>query len=122
LIAIATMTAFHIGLSSGGHMVASTMAFATLCLSRLLHGFNCRSRESIFAAGVFTNPYVWYAAIIGLVLLMSVLEIKPLMEVFEVAPLAGGQLATIFGLSAMPLVLIQFAKLAFVKSSSSNNI
>lgn len=122
LIAIATMTAFHIGLSSGGHMLASTMAFSTLCLSRLLHGFNCRARESIFTVGVFTNPYVWYAAIIGLVLLMSVLEIKPLMKVFEVAPLEGGQLAAIFGLSVMPLVLIQFAKLAFVKSNGSNNI
>lgn len=46
MIALATIIAFHtIGLASGGAAVASTMAFATLCLlSRLFHGFNCKVR------------------------------------------------------------------------------
>ncbi|CAM5714293.1 ATPase OS=Lysinibacillus sphaericus OX=1421 GN=LS41612_13015 PE=4 SV=1 [Lysinibacillus sphaericus] len=42
LIAIATAVAFEIGLSTGDTLTASTMAFTTLCLSRLIHGFNSR--------------------------------------------------------------------------------
>ena len=41
LIAIAAMSAYHIGIATSAAM-ASTMAFATLTLARLFHGFNCR--------------------------------------------------------------------------------
>lgn len=37
LIAVASMTAYHIGLTVSSAM-ASTMAFATLTLARLFHG------------------------------------------------------------------------------------
>ena len=47
LIAACTMIAFHFGLETGGAGTASTMAFATLTLARLFHGFNCRSEHSI---------------------------------------------------------------------------
>ena len=47
LIAISTIIAFQIGLSTGDTLTASTMAFTTLCLSRLVHGFNSRSKQSI---------------------------------------------------------------------------
>ena len=47
VIAAATIAAFHIGLSHGGASTASTMAFATLCLSRLFHGFNCKSPRPV---------------------------------------------------------------------------
>lgn len=115
LIALGTMIAFHIGLSTGDAVVASTMAFATLCLSRLLHGFNSRSQQSIFKIGVFSNRYLWVATILGYLLLEFVLRFKPLMKVFEVAPLSLNQYAVIYGLSLMPLVLIQIYKLLFVR-------
>lgn len=114
LIAVGTMIAFHIGLSTG-EAVASTMAFATLCLSRLLHGFNSRSQQSIFKIGIFSNRYLWVATILGFLLLEFVLRFKPLMKVFEVAPLSLNQYALIYGLSFMPLVLIQIYKLLFVR-------
>ena len=47
VIAAATIAAFHIGLANGGAAYASTMAFATLCLSRLFHGFNCKSSAPV---------------------------------------------------------------------------
>ncbi len=114
LIAFATMAAFHLGMSSGGVGVAKTMAFATLCLSRLFHGFNCRSEESIFSVGVFSNKFVWFAAIIGCLLLTAVLNIKPLMTVFEIAPLTGPQTGYVYGLSLMPLAAVQIYKSLFV--------
>ena len=58
LIAVCTMTAFHLGLNQGGAAVASTMAFCTLTLARLFHGFNCRSSHSIFRIGFSGN---WYS-------------------------------------------------------------
>ena len=41
VIAAATITAVYLGLSYGGAAAGQTMAFSTLCLSRLFHGFNC---------------------------------------------------------------------------------
>ncbi|MBZ9686332.1 cation-translocating P-type ATPase [Clostridium estertheticum] len=117
LIAIGTMLAFHIGLSTGDTVVASTMAFATLCFSRLLHGFNSRSKQSIFKIGVFSNSYLWIATILGSLLLELVLRFKPLMGVFEVAALTLNQHAIVYGLSFMPLILIQVYKLLFVKAN-----
>ncbi|MDF2804469.1 MAG: putative cation-transporting ATPase, partial [Anaerocolumna sp.] len=56
IIACTTMFAFHYGLRTGGEGVASTMAFATLCLSRLVHGFNSKSEQPIlFKKEMFNN-------------------------------------------------------------------
>lgn len=60
LIAAASMTAYHIGLTVSS-AIASTMAFATLTLARLFHGFNCRGSESIFRLGLTSNRYSLYA-------------------------------------------------------------
>lgn len=114
LIAIATMGAYHVGLSSGNATVASTMAFATLAISRLLHGFNSRSKESIFKVGVFSNLYVWAAVILGYLMIKAVLIYEPLMKVFEVAALNPSQFGVVYGLSLMPLIIIQIYKLLFV--------
>ena len=115
LIAVVTLIAFYLGLSTGDHMTASTMAFATLCLSRLLHGFNSRSKQSIFKIGVFSNKYSWLAFILGVIFLHVVLLVPSLMGVFEVAALSGTQLGSIYGLALVPFVLIQLYKLMFVK-------
>ncbi|WP_291575832.1 cation-translocating P-type ATPase [Clostridium sp. UBA4548] len=115
LVALGTMIAFHFGLSSGNVTVASTMAFATLCLSRLLHGFNSRSKESIFKIGIFSNKYLWFAVIIGYLLLKAVLTFEPIMGIFEVTALNFNQYSMVYGLSFMPLILVQIYKLIFVK-------
>lgn len=113
LIAIATLTAFYIGLSEGDHLVASTMAFSTLCLARLFHGFNSRSNQSLFKIGIFTNKFSWYAFIIGVVLLHLVLFVPILQGVFEIAILSGSQLIMIYGLALFPLIVIQLYRLLF---------
>lgn len=107
LIASATLVAFHIGLTTGDHLLASTMAFSTLCLARLFHGFNSRSKYSLFKIGFFTNKYSWYAFILGVLFLHLVLLLPPLMGIFEVAPLNASQFGTIYGLAILPLVIIQ---------------
>lgn len=116
LIAISTAVAFEIGLSTGDTLTASTMAFTTLCLSRLIHGFNSRSKQSIFAIGVFSNKYTWLAFLIGFVALHVVLFVPSFTDIFEVATLTGAQLGFIYSLSFLPFLVNQWYKLLFVRS------
>ena len=115
LIAISTIIAFRIGLSTGDSLTASTMAFATLCLSRLVHGFNSRSKESIFTIGVFSNMYTWIAFLIGFFSLHLVLFHPSLTSMFKVATLSGSQLGFIYSLSVMPFLVNQWYKVLFVR-------
>ncbi len=106
VIAAVTILAFQIGLQSGDALVASTMAFATLCLSRLLHGFSCRARESIFEFGLFSNIAVIGAFLIGFILLNGVLSF----ELLEVARISQSQLVVIYGLAILSFGIIQLEK------------
>ena len=42
-----TMAAFLIGYRGQDAALASTMAFGTLCMSRLVHGFNCKDDKPV---------------------------------------------------------------------------
>ncbi len=110
LIAVCTMTAFHIGLRQGSASTASTMAFCTLTLSRLFHGFNCRSRHSIFRLGFASNWYSLGAFLAGVSLLSLVMFVPALERLFSVTPLSGGQIGIVYGLAIIPTVIIQFTK------------
>ena len=57
LIAVSTMTAYHVGMDTGGAGTASTMAFSALTLARLFHGFNCRSSHSLLSLGIRSNMW-----------------------------------------------------------------
>ena len=111
LIAVCTMTAFHIGLNAGGDMLASTMAFATLTLARLFHGFNCRNEQSIFKIGFSSNWYSVAAFFGGVVFLALVLFVPFLQGAFSVAPMTMGQVGTVALLAVIPTVVIQIMKL-----------
>ncbi len=110
LIAIASMLAFYLGLSAGGAAMASTMAFATLTLARLFHGFNCRGKESIFKLGMMTNKYSLLAFVGGLILLVLVLSVPALSGLFMTTPLTGMQYLQILGLAFAPTLLIQLGR------------
>ncbi len=124
LIAIFTLIAFYIGLQSNNKLVPATMAFSTLCLARLFHGFNCRGKQSIFKLGLFSNKYSIYAFVTGLVLFNSVLFIPPLQKLFEIAPLNRTLVAYIYILAFMPTLFIQiykvFTKDFDIKNSKKN--
>lgn len=115
LIGAATLGAFYIGLGNEGHYGAMTMAFATLCLARLWHGFNSRGKESIFALGLFTNMAVVGAWFAGACLLGAVLFIPVLQSPFTIDPLRTIDVMYVVGLSLIPTIIIQMAKAAFVK-------
>ena len=110
LIAVFTMIAYFIGLQES-HGLAATLAFATLCLARLFHGFNCRGRESIFKLGLFTNKYSIGAFVIGFGLLNLILLNSALNSLFMVTDITLSQLGIIYILGFMPTLMIQFVRL-----------
>lgn len=109
LIAVATMVAFYIGLQVDA-ATASTMAFATLTLSRLFHGFNCRSKHSIFKLGFTSNPASIGAFFLGTMLLAFVLFVPFMHSLFCIAPLTMVQVGYIGLLAFIPTVIIQTIK------------
>lgn len=111
VIGVMTMIAFYIGLMRGDE-VASTMAFATLCLSRLVHGFNCKSDRPVwFTKKMWNNKSMIGAFLIGFVLLNAVILVPPLQGVFSVAPLTWIELLAVYGLSLGTFVVVQLLKL-----------
>ena len=111
LIALATMWSYRTGLSTGGAAQASTMAFSTLTLARLFHGFNCRSRHSILHLGFGSNLYSLMAFELGVVLLAAVLFVPGLQVMFAAADLGLYQLLTIGFAAFAPTLVIQSFKM-----------
>lgn len=111
LIAVCTMIAYHIGLSGSNEALASTMAFATLTLARLFHGFNCRSEQCIFKIGFKSNMTSVGAFVLGIAFLALVLFVPFLSNLFAVTPLSLAQLGIVIGLAFVPTVLIQLTRL-----------
>ena len=111
IIAVCTMIAFHAGLRTGSAATASTMAFATLTLARLFHGFNCRSKHNIFKLGFSSNWYSLGAFAAGVVLLGIVMFVPFMQNLFSVTPLTQSQIVNVCILAAVPTVLIQMFKI-----------
>ena len=110
-IAIVTMIAFYLGYQTGDAALATTMAFSTLTLARLFHGFNCRGAESIFRLKFSSNKASIWAFLAGVVLLMLVLFVPGLNSLFMVSPAFGvANLGEIVGLALIPTIVIQIAK------------
>ena len=111
LIAAATMWAYTTGLHEGGAGRACTMAFSTLTLARLFHGFNCRSSHSIVRLGLGSNLYSVMAFQLGVVLLAAVLFVPGLQIMFAAADLSLSQLTTLAAAAFLPTLVIQIHKI-----------
>ena len=119
IISIFTIISFYGGNPHLNPKAASTMAFSTLCLARLFHGFNCRGNKSILKLGITTNIYTIFAFCIGVLLLSIVLFMPPLKQVFNVVSLSDNQYLLLIFCAIMPTVIIQLLKIiVFYKKSS----
>lgn len=106
LIGILSLTAYILGGSTYGQ----TYAFAVLSLSQLFHAFNVRSEYSLRRIGLFSNPRLVGAFVLGAALQAAVLASAPAAAVFGVVcpPLSGW--LTILALSAVPILIIELQK------------
>ena len=110
LIAVVSIIAFYLGNPMQTPAIASTMAFATLTLARLFHGFNCRGNSSIFKLGLMSNVYSILAFLVGTLLLVLVLFVPFLQSWFAVEVITQAQFGMIWVLAFIPTFIIQLIK------------
>ncbi len=118
MLGILTLVAFSVGNYLYDIEVGRTMAFVCLGLLELVHSFNIKSEESIFKVGLFENKYLMGAFILGVILQIVVVVIPSVAEVFKLVPLTQVQWMYTFGISILPLVIMEIQK-AFNKIEPS---
>ncbi|WP_029271135.1 cation-translocating P-type ATPase, partial [Virgibacillus alimentarius] len=87
-----------------------TVAFTTLVLAQLIHVFDCRSEDSVFARNPFQNMYLVLAVLSSLLLLLIVIYWEPLQPIFHTTGLGFSDWVLISALSVLPTVLFGFSK------------
>lgn len=107
IIFFGVMAAYFIGLQTSD-LMASTMAFSTLCLSRLLHGFSSRGNAPFWKLG--KNESSIYAFLTGAVLLVLILFIPNMHGLFSIGPITLTQFFIVVGLSLATFVIVQITK------------
>lgn len=107
IIFVGVMAAYFIGLQTSD-LMASTMAFSTLCLSRLLHGFSSRGNAPFWKLG--KNESSIYAFLTGAVLLILILFIPNMHGLFSIGPITLTQFFIVVGLSFATFVVVQITK------------
>lgn len=110
VIAVTTMTAFMIGYRDNNALLASTMAFGTLCMGRLFHGFNCKSDKPVIFNNLFSNKWLIGSFLTGVILMSSVLMIPAFHTALKVQTLSIAQLLIIYALAAADFLIIQLIK------------
>lgn len=110
VIAVTTMTAFMIGYRDNNALLASTMAFGTLCMGRLFHGFNCKSDKPVIFNNLFSNKWLIGSFLTGVILMSSVLMIPVFHTALKVQTLSIAQLLIIYALAVADFLIIQLLK------------
>ncbi len=128
LIFVAVSVAFLVGLgyifpqvtgSMANTTAGTTLAFATLCLARLWHGFNCRGKASLFQLGLVTNLFSIGAFVLGALLLHGVLFLPLFTTAFGVTSMSMSLLGMVWALAFLPTVVIQLRKLVGEKKATA---
>lgn len=96
------LTAYLIG--------GSTMCFAVLSLSQLVHSFNLRSHHSLLETGLFGNQKLVLSFLLCATLQCLVVALEPLQSIFHTQSLSGLQWAIVWLLSLLPVVLVELQK------------
>ncbi len=113
-----------VGLFVGGISIASqawalargveywqTVVFTVLTVSQLFHSLAVRSeRESLFAIGVMSNPYMLGAVLLTVALQLMVIYLPALNPIFHTRPLPLYDLGVCLALSSLTLVAVEFEK------------
>ena len=110
MLGVLTLVAFSIGNSLYGVEVGRTMAFVSLGLLELVHSFNIKSEESIFKTGILENKYLVGAFLLGAILQVVVVLIPAVADLFSLVPLNSTQWLYTFGISILPLVIMELQK------------
>lgn len=110
-MAICVMVAFMIGNDISAAM-ASTMAFATLCLTRLFEGFDSRGKFSLAKLGFTSNMFSVGAFLAGVTFLACALFITPLHGFMNISnDFTFSNALQVLGLAIIPFIATQAARI-----------
>ncbi len=118
VMALATLVALDLRLPGGlfhggGDIVeARTMAFTTLVLAQLFNAFNARSGRVSAFHHLFTNPLLWAAIGLSLVLQVAVVHLGVLNHAFDTTPLPAADWLICAALASTVLWAEELRKLA----------
>ena len=101
---------------SGDLPYARTMAFTTLMLFQLFNVLNARSDEQSAFQGLLTNPWLWGAVLLSLVLQLVVVYAPPLQPAFGTVALSFGDWLLCAAVASSVLWLREASKL-FVRAA-----
>lgn len=124
LIALSTLASFLIIFVFGRNIVtARTGALVTLVLSQLIHVFECKSEtKGLFEIRLFSNPYLVYAVLSSLLLLLGVMYIPFMQPIFATAPLKLNDWMISGGISLLvPIVSSAIREISNRKKSPANS-
>ncbi len=113
LLSISVIVAYRFGLGNNNtndEFMACSMAFTTLTLARLFHGFNCRGQQSIFKLKLSSNWYSVGAFLVGVTLVAIVVFVPFMRELFSVHAMTLTEFGYVVGLAVMPTIIIQVVK------------
>lgn len=111
VIAACVMIAFMIGNQVSGTL-ASTMAFAVLCLARLFEGFDSRGKHSLAKLGFTTNMFSIGAFLAGAGFLACALFITPIHGFMNIdSAFSMTNALQVLGLAAVPFAVTQLARI-----------
>ena len=109
VMAVVTLAALDLSLpgglieGTGGIVEGRTMAFTTLVLAQLFNCFNARSDRTSALRDLFTNPILWGAIGISLLLQVAVVHLPLLNQAFQTTPLDLGRWMLCVGLASLVL-------------------
>ena len=118
VMAVVTLLALDIALpgglveGSGSITEARTMAFTTLVLAQLFNCFNARSARASALHNLFTNPTLWAAVALSLLLQVAVVYVPLLQDAFDTASLDAADWLVSAGLASVVLWSEELRKLA----------
>ena len=95
-----------------------TIALFALVSVQLGHMFNCRSRTRSAADGIFTNPWLWIAALIVVLLQLFAIYLSPLAAVLGTARPSAKDWVVIGSCNLLTIGIVEVAKFAFRRRTS----
>ena len=88
----------------------STMCFAVLSLSQLVHSFNMRSEHSLLETGIMGNRKLLLSVVLCIALQCCVISIPALQSIFHTTPLCLREWVVVGILSLLPIPLVELSK------------
>lgn len=88
----------------------STMCFAVLSLSQLVHSFNMRSGHSLMEIGIWGNKKLFFSVLLCVTMQCGVIMVPALQGIFHTVPLSAWQWGMVAVLSVLPIPLVEVEK------------